>query len=110
MSLRKVFPIRLSIIEIGICAQIVCIAAESLGLGSVYIGNVIDFLPKLRDMFNIPKYVCPAILLCAGFPERKIKPRKRLGREIIVHREKYQDFGDGLKSILFYRTGVLCWS
>jgi hypothetical protein len=55
---------------------------------------VIDFLPKLRDMFNIPKYVCPAILLCVGFPKRKIKPRKRLGREIIVHREKYQDITD----------------
>jgi len=81
----------LALIEIGICAQNVCLAAESVGLGSVYIGNVVGFLPRLRDMFNIPKYVCPAILLCVGYPKRNIKPRKRFGREIILHKEKYKD-------------------
>lgn len=38
-----------------ICAQNICTAADSLGLGSVYIGTVLEFFREIRDMLTYPK-------------------------------------------------------
>ena len=73
-----------------ICAQNICTAADSLGLGSVYIGTVMDCFREIRDMFELPKGVFPVVLLCLGYPKIKPAPRKKLKPEIVVHNEKYQ--------------------
>ncbi len=73
-----------------ICAQNICIAAESLGLGSVYIGNTFECFRELRSIFELPKGVLPVILLCMGYPKTKPRQKKKLGINIIVHDEKYR--------------------
>ncbi|MDH5792068.1 MAG: nitroreductase family protein [Candidatus Bathyarchaeota archaeon] len=78
-----------------ICAQNTCTAADALGLGSCYIGTVLEFFSELREKFQLPKGVFPVVLLCLGYPEEKILPRKKLGVEIVVHDEKYRELGDG---------------
>ncbi|UCG92010.1 MAG: nitroreductase family protein [candidate division WOR-3 bacterium] len=81
-----------------IAAQNICTAADSLGLGSVYVGTVLEFFRKLRDMFNLPKGVLPVVLLCLGYPKTKPRPRKKLGIDVIVHSDKYtQSKDDDLK-------------
>jgi len=77
-----------------ICAQNICTAADSLGLGSVYIGTVLEFFPRLKKMFKLPKGVFPVVLLTVGYPKIKPKPRKKLGPDIVVHNEKYSDLKD----------------
>lgn len=77
-----------------ICAQNICTAADSLGLGSVYIGTVMEFFPKLKRMFKLPKGVFPVVLLCLGYPQKSPLPRKKLGVDVIVHNEKYRDLSD----------------
>jgi FMN reductase [NAD(P)H] len=72
-----------------ISAQNICTAADALGLGSVYIGTVLEFFPELRDMFQLPKGVMPVVLLCLGYPKTKPRPRRKLGVTVIVHDEKY---------------------
>ena len=74
-----------------ICAQNICTAADSLGLGSVYIGTVLEFFADLRDMFQLPKGVFPVVLLCMGYPETRPLPRKKLDVDVIVHSEQYQE-------------------
>lgn len=74
-----------------IVAQTICTAADSLGLGSVYIGTVLEFLRELRDMFQLPKGVLPVVLLCLGYPKTKLRSRKKLGINAIVHKEKYHE-------------------
>ncbi len=54
-----------------IAAQTAVIAAESLGLGSCYIGDIMENYEVHRDLFNLPKYVFPICLVCFGYPTRQ---------------------------------------
>ncbi len=77
-----------------ICAQNICTAADSLGLGSVYIGTILCFLREIRDMFQLPKGVFPVVLLCLGYPKGKRLPRKKLGVSVVAHNERYHEIPD----------------
>lgn len=74
-----------------ICAQNICTAADSMGLGSVYIGTVIDYPAEIRSMFNLPKGVFPVVLLCIGYPANRPKPRNKFGVKNVVHLERYHE-------------------
>jgi FMN reductase [NAD(P)H] len=84
----------ISFIDTVVCAQNICTAADSLGLGSVYIGTIIEFLSDIQRMFQLPKGVFPVVLLCLGYPKAKLVPRKKLDYKIIVHTEKYHEVED----------------
>jgi len=61
-----------------IAAQNSVIAAEALGIGSCYIGDIMENIETHREMFNLPKWVFPIALLCFGYPlrEEQIFPRR----------------------------------
>lgn len=77
-----------------ICAQNICTAADSMGLGSVYIGSVIDRPAGLQTMFKLPQGVFPVVLLCLGYPETRPKVAEKLGVDAIVHSEYYREMED----------------
>ena len=77
-----------------IAAQNISTAADALGLGSVYIGTVLECFRELRDMFDLPKGVFPVVLLCLGYPEKRPEPRNKLPVEVVVHDEKYREIPD----------------
>ncbi len=81
-------------LDVSICAQSVCVAAESLGLGSVYIGTIIESADKVRDVLQLPDKVFPVILLCLGYPRSRPLPQKKLGYDIIVSSEVYREPSD----------------
>lgn len=75
-------------------AQNVVILAESHGLGSVYIGTILDAIDKTRKYFMIPEYVLPMMVLSIGYPKSVPKNVPKLKRDVIVHREKYKELSD----------------
>ena len=77
-----------------IAAQNICTAADSLGMGSVYIGTLMEFIPETRLMFRLPKGVLPVVLLCLGYPATKLLVRRKLGVETVVHDERYREMSD----------------
>lgn len=77
-----------------IAAQNMCTAIDALGLGSVYIGTIMEFIPDVRRMFELPSGVLPVVLLCLGHPRGRPTPRKKLGPDVVVHQEKYRELGD----------------
>ncbi|HUT12872.1 MAG TPA: nitroreductase family protein [Thermoguttaceae bacterium] len=77
-----------------ICAQSICTAADSLGVGSVYIGMVLECLTELRDMFRLPDAVFPVVLLCLGYPAEELDPARKLAVEAVVHDEQYREMDD----------------
>ncbi|KYH30509.1 NADPH-flavin oxidoreductase [Clostridium tepidiprofundi DSM 19306] len=74
-----------------ICAQNICTAADSVGLGSVYIGTVESCFMELKSILNIPEGVFPVVLLSLGYPTKYPAPSKKLGIEALVHEETYKD-------------------
>lgn len=75
-------------------AQNVVILAESRGLGSVYIGTILDVIDKAREYFSIPKYVLPMMVLSIGYPRSVPKGIPKLRRDVMAHREKYNQLSD----------------
>ncbi|MGB9694636.1 MAG: nitroreductase family protein [Caldisericaceae bacterium] len=74
-----------------IAAQSVVTAADSMGLGSVYVGTVVDFVREIRKLFELPQGVFPVVLLSLGYPSTRPMSRKKLGTGMIVHDEKYEE-------------------
>ena len=66
----------------------VVIAAESLGLGAVYIGMILSM--NLQEILGVPEYVVPAGLITLGYPDEAPELRPRLPMKAIVHRNGYQ--------------------
>ncbi|MBN1232154.1 MAG: nitroreductase family protein [Candidatus Coatesbacteria bacterium] len=77
-----------------ISAQNICTAADSLGLGSVYIGTITSLLDELRELLSLPEKVFPVVLLCLGYPSKYPEPRRKLAMSAIVHNEKYNELSD----------------
>jgi FMN reductase (NADPH) len=76
--------------DLMVAAQNVVILAESLGLGSVYIGSIQNEIDETRHFFEIPEYVLPVMLLSIGYPKSIPQSIPKLKKEVMVHREKYQ--------------------
>ncbi len=84
----------LSFQDTVICAQNICTAADSLGLGSVYIGTIIEAFAELRDLLRLPQGVFPVVLLCLGYPASMPRPARKLGPQVVVHDETYREMDD----------------
>lgn len=75
-----------------IAAQNAVTAAESLGIGSCYIGDMMENCEFHRKLLNLPKYVFPVTMLVFGYPmEQALTRRKpiRFNRKYIVHENGY---------------------
>ncbi|MDL2206332.1 nitroreductase family protein [Eubacteriales bacterium OttesenSCG-928-N13] len=75
-----------------IAAQNAVVAAEAQGLGSCYIGDIMENIETHVQLLNLPKYVFPAAMLCIGYPKpgasRSMVPR--LPIEDLLHQDGYQ--------------------
>ncbi len=91
----------LSITDATIAAQNSVVAAESLGIGSCYIGDVMENCEQMRSFLCLPDYVFPCAMLVFGYPtESQIARRKpqRCRLEDIVCVDTYhQKNGDELR-------------
>lgn len=79
-----------------IAAQTAAIAAESFGIGSCYIGDIMENYEIHKELFDLPQYVFPICLLCLGYPTEQQKKREltqRFDKEFIVFKDKYKRFG-----------------
>lgn len=76
-----------------IAAQNAVCAAESFGIGSCYIGDIMENCEIHREMLRLPKYVFPAAMIVFGYPAesqiRREKP-KRADMKHIVHTDTYR--------------------
>ena len=75
-----------------IAAQNAVIAAWSFGIGSCYIGDIMEACEEHRELLHLPKFVFPAAMLVFGYPteqqKNKLKPN-RFDLQYIVHENGY---------------------
>ena len=75
-----------------IAAQNAVTAAGSFGIGSCYIGDIMENIEVQREILSLPEYVFPAALLVFGYPTEQQKNRKkpeRVPMEYIVQENTY---------------------
>jgi nitroreductase len=69
-------------------------AAESLGLGSVYLGMVPYWIKKIRKKYKLPKRVLPFVQLAMGYPAENPPPRPRYPLDFVLFEDEYPEFTD----------------
>ncbi len=60
-----------------IAAQNAVTAAESMGIGSCYIGDIMENAELHRELLGLPEYVFPAALLVFGYPTAQQRERPK---------------------------------
>ncbi|MGF9772438.1 oxygen-insensitive NADPH nitroreductase [Priestia aryabhattai] len=81
--------------DAGLMAQNALTAAESMGLGGVYIGGVRANIAELTEVLNLPKHVIPLVGLCIGHPAGE-KPglKPRLPQSMVMFDNQYQSLDE----------------
>ena len=101
----------LAVQDAAIAAQNAVTAAESLGIGSCYIGDIMEHYEKHRELLNLPPYVFPAIMVVFGYPTQQQADRqkpKRAPLDFIVQENRYHRADETtLKACLNTATGTL---
>jgi len=84
----------LAISDATIAAQNAVVAAESLGIGSCYIGDIMENCEQNRELLKLPNYVFPCCMLVFGYPTEQQQERKKPQRspmDSIVHENHYHE-------------------
>ncbi|MBN2983872.1 oxygen-insensitive NADPH nitroreductase [Cohnella algarum] len=76
-------------IDAALAAQNAAVAAESLGLGIVYIGGIRNRIAEVSELLGLPDRVYPAFGMCVGVPAQEPMLRPRLPLEAVLHRNRY---------------------
>ncbi len=77
-----------------IASNSLALAAESLGLGYVYLGSVLNNLEKLIDILALPKYTFPIIGLGLGYPDYYPQLKPKMNYDFKVFEDNYNVFDD----------------
>lgn len=79
-------------VDAALAAQNATVAAESLGLGTVYIGAMRNKPLEVAEVLQLPPSVFAVFGLCVGYPEPNIafSVKPRLPQTAILHRETYK--------------------
>lgn len=82
----------LGISDAMVAAQNAVIAAESLGIGSCYIGDIMENCEQHRELLKLPEFVFPIGMLTLGYypQDHRPAPRSRFKKEYVVFDEEYR--------------------
>ena len=99
----------LAVSDAMIAAQNAVTAAESLGIGSCYIGDIMENCEAQRELLNLPEYVFPVGMLIFGYPTQQQQNRpkpERVDMKYIVHENGYTPLsGNDLEQMWTPRAG-----
>ena len=99
----------LAVSDATIAAQNAVVAAESLGIGSCYIGDIMEQCEVHQEMLHLPRYVFPCCMLVFGYPTQQQLERpkpERAAMQHIVHENTYRDMDhDELRQLFGAKAG-----
>lgn len=100
----------LAVSDANIAAQNAVTAAEALGVGSCYIGDIMENAELQREILELPRYVFPAAMAVFGYPTEQQRNRekpRRFDQRYIVHENTYHELSeDELRNMFAERTGA----
>ncbi len=82
-----------------IAAQSMVVAAESLGIGTVYFGSILKDIKGVSEILNLPKLTFPIIGLGLGYKNHEPALKPRLPRHMQVFEDEYKKFDNYTETI-----------
>lgn len=83
-----------AVVDVALMAQNVLLAAESMGLGGVFIGGIRNNPQVVVDQLDLPERVTPLFGMCLGWPDQDNEVKPRMPVELVLHQDRYQDSTD----------------
>ncbi len=80
-----------AVIDVALMAQNVLLAAESQGLGGVFIGGIRNAPEVIVEQLQLPKWVVPVFGMCLGWPDEEHEVKPRMPVDCVLHQDRYQD-------------------
>jgi FMN reductase (NADPH) len=77
-------------VDAALLAQNLALAAESLGLGIVYIGGIRNDPAGVVEELSLPELVFPVTGMCLGYPAEEPAAKPRLPLPAVLHDEAYR--------------------
>ena len=94
MVTNDLFLLLFGIQDASLMAENMVMAAESLGLGSCFLGVFPDTIEKIVNKYKLPKRVVPLVRLAMGYPAESPPPRPRYPIEFVLFEDKYPEFSE----------------
>lgn len=79
-----------AVIDVSLMAQNVLLAAQSQGLGGVFIGGIRNVPQVIVDLLHLPKLVLPVFGLCLGWPDEANAVKPRMPVSVVLHQDTYR--------------------
>ncbi len=76
-------------VDVALMAQNVLLAAESIGLGGVYIGGIRNDPQLVSDILALPDQVYPVFGMCLGKPNIEPEVKPRFPVKSVLHQDSY---------------------
>ena len=102
--------VMLSVVDTAIAAQNSVVAAWSLGIGSCYIGDILENYEEFVEILDLPTYAFPAVMVVFGPPTeqqlRRTKP-PRFAYDDMLGEDRYLHIsGERLEAMMGAKIGV----
>jgi nitroreductase len=80
-----------AVVDVALMAQNVLLAAESQGLGGVFIGGIRNAPQVTVDQLALPEWVTPVFGMCLGWPDEENAVKPRMPIDCVLHQDLYQE-------------------
>jgi nitroreductase len=80
-----------AVVDVALMAQNVMLAAESQGLGGVFIGGIRNDPEVIAQLLALPKWVMPVFGMCLGWPDQENEVKPRMPVEYVLHQDQYHE-------------------
>ena len=94
MSMNDLTYLLLALQDAAYVAENMVIAADSLGLGSCYIGAAPFKADQIAAEYDLPQRVFPLVQLVIGYPAENPQPRPRFPLDYFLFEEKYPELSE----------------
>lgn len=75
--------------DVILAAQNIMLAAESQGIGGVFLGSVLNDMEKLIEILELPPLVIPVLGIALGYPDQEPQMKPRIPENLIHFKNNY---------------------
>jgi nitroreductase len=85
-----------------LAAQNMVNAAESFGLGTMYLGSILNDSERICELLHLPELTFPVVGLAVGYPGQAPQLKPRMASHLKVFENTYQPLEDYLEAVKDY--------
>lgn len=85
-------------------------AAWALGIGSCYIGDILENREKVTELLKLPKYVFPSTVVVFGYPTEgqmeRVKPKRESLKHLVCENVYHESTSEELKEMFMEKQNL----